>query len=138
MPHLPSRQPPRFVPTLTDVVSDKKADAFAIQGSNAIHSVEESAAFEGPQSLGASESLSCSPAPDWTQMAQTIQARLMERLDVSLEERLRYALADMVQQHTQSLCMALREEVASMVNTAVHEAIAEELTHLRQLPIAED
>lgn len=138
MPNSPTRQPPRFVPTLTDVVSDKSVDAPVIKGPDAINSFEESAVSEGLQAVEASEALACPPAPDWTQMAQAMQAKVMQRLDTSLEERLRYALADMVQQHTQSLYLALREDVARLVSTAVHEAIAEELVQMRKAPVAED
>lgn len=138
MPNSSARQPPRFVPTLTDVVSDESADATVVKGPDAIDSFEESAVSEGPQALGASEALSSPPAPDWAQMAQAMQAKVMQRLDASLEERLGYALADMVQQHTQSLYLALREDVARWVSTAAHEAIAEELAHMRKTPVAED
>ena len=59
-------------------------------------------------------------------------AAFMARLDVDLEERLRYALADVVQLHTQAMYQAIRQEVQSLVTEAVHEAIASELQQFKR------
>ena len=64
-------------------------------------------------------------------MAESMQTKVMARLDEDLEERLRYALADMVQLHTQALYQAIREDVEKLVQTSIHEAIAQELALLR-------
>ena len=64
-------------------------------------------------------------------MAKAMQMKVMARLDEALEERLRYALADMVQLHTQALYQSIRTDVERLVGSAVHDAIALELAHLR-------
>ena len=58
----------------------------------------------------------------------------MERLDGVLEERLRYALADVVQLQTQALYQSIRQEVEGLVSAAVNEAVAQELADLRYPP----
>ena len=56
----------------------------------------------------------------------------MARLDGALEERMRYALADMVQLHTQALYQAIRQDLETLVSASVHEAVAQELAQMRQ------
>lgn len=141
MPLSDARQPPRFVPTLTDVVTEQTAQTLQNPKVEAIQALEASEAGEAVQ-LAAEVLLD---APVWTDSleqegvsAQSIQARVMARLDATLEARLRCALADVVQMHTHSLYETLREDVARLVNTAVHEAIAQELAQMRSAPAAQD
>jgi flagellar biosynthesis/type III secretory pathway protein FliH len=53
--------------------------------------------------------------------------RVMQRVDVALEQRLRDAIATVVQEQTRSVLPRLREEIESVVRNAVYEAVAEEL-----------
>lgn len=53
--------------------------------------------------------------------------RVMQRVDVMLEKRLRDAIATVVQEQTRSVLPRLREEIESVVRHAVYEAVAEEL-----------
>jgi hypothetical protein len=55
--------------------------------------------------------------------------RLMQRVDLVLDQRLRDAIATVVQQQTRSIVVRLREEVESVVRQAVYEAVADELAH---------
>lgn len=132
------RQPPRFVPTLTDVVAPgKRAEIAPEEPFEDLASLAEPEIEVKHHSLPASEVLDVSsdtanPAQDWNVMAQSMQVRVMERIDGVLEERLRYALADLVQIQTQSLYQALRQDIERLVSTSVHEAIAQELTQLRR------
>src|SRR5256885_11057250 len=48
--------------------------------------------------------------------------RLMQRVDLVLDQRLRDAIATVVQQQTRSIVVRLREEVESVVRQAVYEA----------------
>lgn len=54
--------------------------------------------------------------------------RVMQRVDVVLDQRLREAIATVVQEQTRSMVPRLREEVESVVRHAVYEAVAEELS----------
>ena len=53
--------------------------------------------------------------------------RVMQRVDVLLEKRLREAIAHVVQEQTRSILPRLREEVESVVRQSVYEAVADEL-----------
>ncbi len=54
--------------------------------------------------------------------------RVMQRVDVVLDKRLREAIATVVQEQTRSILPRLREEVESVVRQAVYEAVADELS----------
>lgn len=53
--------------------------------------------------------------------------RLMQRVDLVLDQRLREAIATVVQEQTRSIVVRLREEVESVVRQAVYESVADEL-----------
>ncbi|BEU96506.1 hypothetical protein ACDW_22110 [Acidovorax sp. DW039] len=53
--------------------------------------------------------------------------RVMQRVDVVLDKRLREAIATVVQEQTRSVLPRLREEIESVVRQAVYEAVADEL-----------
>ncbi len=53
--------------------------------------------------------------------------RVMQRVDVMLEKRLREAIATVIQEQTRSIVPRLREEVESVVRQSVYEAVADEL-----------
>lgn len=138
------RQPPRFVPTLTDVVADQQSvvgatvpnpesDAFPLPVlplETAI--VEDVQEHDAKRRVADSPIQSLTAEPDWAVIAHELQSKVMTRLDGDLEERLRYALVDVVQLHTQALYQALRQDVQSLVSEAVHEAVAQELAQLRK------
>lgn len=143
MSALDARQPPRFVPTLTDVVLEQSAPATQAQVPETLSTFAPEPPFKEncAELLAevAAVSLPMSPpvqapvaAQDWSLMAQAMQVKVMERLDGTLEERLRYALADLVQMHTQTLYQAIRQDVEQLVSVSVHEAIAQELAHLQK------
>ncbi|MFZ3124201.1 MAG: hypothetical protein WA129_03615 [Acidovorax sp.] len=54
--------------------------------------------------------------------------RVMQRVDVVLDHRLREAIALVIQEQTRSILPRLREEIESVVRHAVYEAVADELS----------
>lgn len=60
--------------------------------------------------------------------------RVMQRVDVVLEKRLREAIAAVVQEQTRSVLPRLREEIESVVRQAVYEAVADELASATTVP----
>ena len=90
-----TRNPPRFVPTLTEVVNARKA-----------------------------ASGSTMPA---TFSEEQLVHRIMQRVELTLEKRLREAIATTVLQQTQMLGPLLREEIELVVRQSVEQALAEEL-----------
>jgi hypothetical protein len=105
MSYLPPRQPPRFVPTLTEVV--------------------QPAVVQQAGAPGVAQG-----APHFEALEDQIIHRVMQRIDLSLERRLTEAVAAMVLQQTQALVPRLREEIEFVVRQSVSDAVADELaTH---------
>lgn len=95
-----NRPPPRFVPTLTEVV----------------HS--------GPVPLAPA------PAAGHEQLAH----RVLTRVDLALERRLREEIATVVLEQTNALVPLLRERLESVVREVVADAIADEMQARGGLP----
>lgn len=91
------RTPPRYVPTLTEVVQPPVA----------------------PED-GAQDSLA--------QLQEQVIHRVMQRVDLSLERRLREAIATLVMEQTRNLGPLLREEIELVVRQSVSDAVAQELS----------
>ena len=93
-----TRQPPRFVPTLTEVV----------------HS--------GPAPLAPAPPVGAQPlVPE--QLAQ----RVLQRVDLTLDRRVREAIAAVVLEQTHLLAPLLRERLEAVVRDVVAQAVAEEM-----------
>ena len=90
-----SRQPPRYVPTLTEVVKT------------------------------AAEPASRTPAANLSQ--EQLIHRVMQRVDLTLERRLREAIAATVLEQTRGIAPLLREEIEAVVRQTVYQAFSEEL-----------
>jgi len=89
------RTPPRFVPTLTEVVQS------------------------GPAPLA--------PAGGPPLSADQIAQRVLQRVDLALDRRLREALATVVLEHSAALAPLLRERLEGVVRQVVADAVAEEM-----------
>lgn len=95
-----SRKPPRFVPTLTEVVKPATEPR---------------------------------PSPAATELSQEhIVERVMQRIDLTLERRLREAIAATVLEQTRSMAPMLRDEIEAVVRETVAQAFADELSTGRQ------
>ena len=186
---LPPKTPPRFVPTLTEVVRVPDAASLAPGATNpaartTVLSPSQSAALaktappsvrpaampkasamastarpaapplvapppvvssqasravaspaqQRPSTFAAATSVGMPPvsAPVATRalpegMEEYMVHRVMQRVDVVLDQRLREAIATVVQEQTRSVLPRLREEIESVVRHAVYEAVADEL-----------
>ena len=101
-----SRAPPRFVPTLTEIVQ------------------------------GSSPAQSPAPAPEAAGRAMSqeqLAQRVLQRLDLTLDRRVREAISTVVLEQTSALGPLLRERLEAVVRQAVAQAVAEELK-ARQRP----
>jgi hypothetical protein len=94
--------PPRYLPTLTDVV---------VRTQLASTTSDQGTATAGYAELDETQ---------WTQ-------RIMQRVDVILERRLREALSKVILEHTQALAPLLRHEIEVTVTQAVAQALAHEI-----------
>lgn len=100
--------PPRFVPTLTDVVNPVEQISPQVQAFND------------------------DTKPDAGQLEDQLVQRVMQRVDLVLERRLREALAQVILSHTQALGPRLREEIEQVVRESVGQAVAQELLQRNQ------
>ena len=92
--------PPRFVPTLTEVV---------------------------PPGLPPDLSPDAAKPESFNQLEDQIVHRVMQRVDLVLERRLREAVGQVILTHTQTLGPRLREEIELVVRESVSQAVAQEL-----------
>lgn len=110
-PSPPPRVPPRFVPTLTQVVQLPEAAAAPAVVTNR---VPERSLVDEPEAI----------AP---RLREEIIHRVMQRVDATLARDLKAAVAELVVTHTQMLEPLLREEIERAVRRSVEMAVSEEL-----------
>ena len=134
----PPRTPARFVPTLTEVVQGAAvppASPVPAHGAGVPASLARPpapAVSPAPAPVAAFAAPPKAPAaPVALQLPEGFEEhlvhRVMQRVDVELDLRLREAIATVVQEQTRSMVPRLREEVESVVRHAVYEAVAQEL-----------
>jgi hypothetical protein len=104
-----SSQPPRFVPTLTEVIQPVRAPVPATDTTSAA-------------------------AVDRAEIEAQLVQRVLQRVDLVLERRLREAVGQLILEHTERLAPQLREEIESVVRQSVNHAFAQELEHDKKLP----
>lgn len=97
-----SPPPPRFVPTLTEIVQEARTDDFDAD----------------TPGLG---------APDMQNLQEQMVHRVMQRVDLTLDRLLRETVGRLVLEHTQALAPSLRDEIEIVVRQAVNLAFEQEL-----------
>ena len=93
-----TRTPPRYVPTLTEVVRPTSAQA---------------------------------PVAGLPITQEQLVRRVMQQVDMTLERKLREAVAATVLEHTRAIAPLLREEIEAVVRETVTQAFAHELDSVR-------
>ena len=140
MRHRP-KGPSRFIPTLTEVVVEPRSpdasDLSELENLGAQERVE--APRDAAPLSGSAQAAPVLPHESFTAAPTTAQSplvpgfeeyvvhRVMQRVDVGLDQRLRDAIATVLSEQTRSLLPRLREEVESVVRHVVYEAVADEL-----------
>ncbi|OGA63478.1 MAG: hypothetical protein A2710_13805 [Burkholderiales bacterium RIFCSPHIGHO2_01_FULL_64_960] len=131
-PPLPSARPPA-------VMAPRPAAPAPVQSAPAplvphapVAAAVAPASSSSPASLASTLGSSKTPRPQLTRplpegMEEYMVHRVMQRVDVVLDQRLREAIATVVQEQTRSVLPRLREEIESVVRHAVYEAVADEL-----------
>ncbi len=117
-----ARTPPRFVPTLTTVleVPAESAPASPPTPEPALPADPSKAVALGPQAL-LSEA-------DAFRVEEDLLHRVLQRVDLSLEERLSDTVSAAVQQQLDTMIPRLREEIETVLRELVSEALARELS----------
>ena len=132
-PPLPSAQPPAVMaqrPAPTHATSTHPATGTA--PSNAGIEARRPPAAALPAASATTLQRSAAPSPTAARplpdgFEEYMVHRVMQRVDVVLDQRLREAIATVVQEQTRSVLPRLREEIESVVRHSVYEAVADEL-----------
>lgn len=102
------RQPPRFVPTLTEVVPRAAAQP------------------EAGASTGAHAGATAAPAPSPID-EEVLVRRVLQRVDVAIEARIREAVALWALDRAELLSAGLRDDIEASVREIVHEVLSDAL-----------
>lgn len=113
------RMPPRFVPTLTEVVHMPEPVAPALMAVSAPLPQDAAPDGEDPLRVAALQQ-------------EVIVHRVMQQVDLALEDRLREAVFSVVMEQVTTMGLRLRDAVDLVVREVVSEAIAGELTAVRE------
>jgi hypothetical protein len=119
----PPRTPPRFVPTLTTVLDLPAAPA----------SAEPAPQPPAPEAIEAAQAIALGPLEQLSEseafrLEEQLLHRVLQRVDLSLEERVSDAVSGAVQVHLDSMIPALRKEIESVLRALVSEALSHELS----------
>ena len=122
------RTPPRFVPTLTTVLEVQTAPvpvpaAEAVLPESGLGAV---AAADVTQAVALTPQAKLSGAETF-RLEEQLLHRVLQRVDLSLEERVSDAVSAAVQHHLDRMIPGLRAEIEAVVRTLVSEALAQEL-----------
>ena len=104
-----SSLPPRFVPTLTEVVQPAELS---------------------PDMPVAHTDDSAAPAIDIVVLENQLVHRVLQRVDLILERRLREAVGQVILEHTETLAPQLRVEIEWVVRQSVSQALAQEVAQI--------
>jgi len=126
----PARVPPRFVPTLTAVVDPLRPDEAqpAVQQEAPPPPAEPaSAPVETAAPAAAPASMVALDDADAFRLEEELLHRVLQRIDLSLEERLTEVVSAAVQRQLDAMVPQLRGEIEAVLRALVIEALAREL-----------
>ena len=126
----PARVPPRFVPTLTAVVDPLRPDEAqpAVQQEAPPPPAEPaSAPVEAAAPAAAPASMVALDDADAFRLEEELLHRVLQRIDLSLEERLTEVVSAAVQRQLDAMVPQLRGEIEAVLRALVIEALAREL-----------
>lgn len=127
----PARVPPRFVPTLTAVVDPLRPDEAppAVQQEAPPPPPAEpaSAPVEAAAPAAAPASMVALDDADAFRLEEELLHRVLQRIDLSLEERLTEVVSAAVQRQLDAMVPQLRGEIEAVLRALVIEALAREL-----------
>lgn len=120
------RTPPRFVPTLTTVLDLPGEPLGAAEAATP-------ASAPPPPAVDPAEAVALPPAEqrsdaEIVRLEEQLLHRVLQRVDLSLEERLSDTVSAAVQQQLDAMVPRLREEIEAVLRALVIEAMAAELS----------
>lgn len=127
------KTPPRYVPTLTQVIPASQRQAVA--ASTSVSHVPDAAQQDAVQGLGLNSALnsSLSSALSAEQIAQQLRQQLLVRtrqyIDIELQRRIRETVSLLALEHAHKLFEELQPQLESTVRQVVEEALAQAIAH---------
>lgn len=127
------RVPPRFVPTLTEVVHAPDALPISVPPAHQVSNAAVAVPLQSGGEKGEDLVTTTPPQPGTSPqgLEECMVHRVMQRVDVMLDQKLHDAIALVVEEQIRTLMPRLREEIESVVDSvvrpAVCEAVADEL-----------
>lgn len=121
------RTPPRFVPTLTSVVDEPPAGATPVPA-EAMSAMEIDSPIAPVIQVALPPLAETDAAGNAFRIEEQLLHRVLQRIDLSLEERLTDAMSAAVSQQLDSMLPRLRAEIEQVLRSVVVEALARELS----------
>ncbi|MES2529661.1 MAG: hypothetical protein V4636_01395 [Pseudomonadota bacterium] len=115
--------PPRFVPTLTVVIEPEPG---TVTDSTAITPQSTSSAIDSTRTIALGPGYSSDT--DMLDLEAHLLDRVLQRIDLSLEERLSDAVSAAVQVQLDAMLPVLRAEIEVVLRAVVAESLAAELS----------
>lgn len=122
------RTPPRFVPTLTTVLELPPEPAPGAEPMPEPRPEPVAPAVPEPSQAVALDPQALLSEADAFRLEEQLLHRVLQRIDLSLEERLSDAVSAAVQQQLDAMIPRLRGEIETVLRTLVSDALAQELS----------
>ena len=119
------RTPPRFVPTLTTVVEEPQQAAPFAEAAAPAEVAHEAVEPSGAVALSPEVRLSEASA---FRLEEQLLHRVLQRVDLQMEERLSDVVSAAVQHHLDTMIPALRKEIEAVLRALVSESLSRELS----------
>ena len=116
-----AKQPPRFLPTLTEVVQT---------GADAPQASPGEAAFAAPLKTARQSS---GVDADGTSVVEMNVSKILFRLEGPLQNRLKLAVGEVIQGHVDALMPLIAQEIEAVVRETVRESVSAELVRSRKV-----
>ena len=115
-----AKQPPRFLPTLTEVVQTS-ADAPQSSPGDAVFATPLKTARQGSGADAENPSV-----------VEMNVSKILFRLEVPLQNRLKLAVSEIIQGHVDALMPLIAQEIEAVVRETVRESVSAELVRSRK------
>ncbi len=122
------RTPPRFVPTLTTVLELPPEPAPGAEPVPELVPEPVAPAVPAPAQAVALDPQALLSEAEAFRLEEQLLHRVLQRIDLSLEERLSDAVSAAVQQQLDAMIPRLRGEIETVLRALVSDALAQELS----------
>ncbi len=127
------KSPPRYVPTLTQVVAAKPASAAPVLATQTF-------ATQTFATDKASLGQAAVPSPTAEDMAQQLRQQLLVRtrqyMDIELQRRIRETVSQLALEHAHKLFEEIQPKLEASITQVVDEAVQQAIAHAAKHPVS--